>query len=1195
MTPDPVVMQADSGSGTAGVRALEARLAEIRSRARWWLVARAVAIIVAGVVLAVTVGAAVDYVLRTPGWLRTVAWVGGVAGLAFAVRRVLLPAWGFEPSLTETALRLERSPAGARAGLGDRLASALELGRAETGGSGGALVRRLVDDTLERSRVLTPAAVLAPSEPRRVVWAGAAAVALAALLALVQPGLAGIGLARLVAPWAGAEWPKRTAVVDATDAGVHPADEALALRAALQRSPWAEGRTEVVARYRVRMPGADVGAVRRVVLSSQGREGGAEVFERLIELPATVRDGSEVEYWFETVDDRTGTARVRIATRPELEELRAVFVPPAYAEGAEGLAAFPREVTLRPGAEGPASVGPVLAGSSAEVKLRFNKPVAASSVRIEAEGDHGLSVAPASDAGRGREGDDARWGVAGVAIAPATLLVQARDAQGLGARSPVVVALGVAVDEPPIAGVIEPARDESVLATARIGVRAEGRDEVGLTWVRVEAQRLAPPSSSPGGAPEAVGAPAVIGSWARDGAAPMERTVMGELALDALGARAGDEVVLWAVAADVRDPEAEARSAPRRLRIIEPTALIDQLRSELQAVRRAAIELDRLQAQTQHKTGLTGATAETSGEQASIGERLGSPLETVRELAARASRNGLGDAALDDLLGAGAELLDAAQRDAREAAAELAALQAGEQADARRTEAAEQAQQRVRDRLGELISALDRGEDGWAARREVERLLAEQRELASRTGEAGRDTAGAASEDLSPAQRDALERLAERQEELARRADDAAYALRQRAEELERRDPATAQAMREAAARARQERVGDQLQQAARDIGQNRTQSAQQAQEQAIEALEEMLEDLDGAERNRDEALRRVLASLIESIEGLIEQQRAELAALAAVGPEGLAALDAGMIRLNRNTLGVLEDQARQEDVVREVGAQLAVAAEQQSGAIAGLRSGDGGVAQAGEAASLSALQAARDAAREQDQQAAAREADRARRELRSAYREFLEEQVMLREQAGAFEGRDDLDRRERAMVRAVGDRQDALRTRLAELRDRTAAIEDTIVFSLAHERLDAVTQRAASGLREGAASPATLRAQDSAVRLLQSLVEALKDAPQPQEFDQGAGGGSGGGGGGGQGQGEEPVLPPLAELRLLRGMQGEAAAWTRAVAEADVSDATELRELGELQRELAERGVTLIQQLAEQQAPAADTGGGGS
>lgn len=91
------------------------------------------------------------------------------------------------------------------------------------------------------------------------------------------------------------------------------------------------------------------------------------------------------------------------------------------------------------------------------------------------------------------------------------------------------------------------------------------------------------------------------------GALPPELTLAGAIDLATMGVRPGDEVWVSALGRDVfaeatgdHDDRA-ARSPVRRLRIIDETAFINQIRGELAGVRRAAIEIDREQADLQSR------------------------------------------------------------------------------------------------------------------------------------------------------------------------------------------------------------------------------------------------------------------------------------------------------------------------------------------------------------------------------------------------------------------------------------------------------------------------------------------------------------------------------------------------------------------------------------------------------------------
>src|SRR5690606_31635188 len=95
------------------------------------------------------------------------------------------------------------------------------------------------------------------------------------------------------------------------------------------------------------------------------------------------------------------------------------------------------------------------------------------------------------------------------------------------------------------------------------------------------------------------------------------------------------------------------------------------------------------------------------------------------------------------------------------------------------------------------------------------------------------------------------------------------------------------------------------------------------------------------------------------------------------------------------------------------------------------------------------------------DEQAGDREAARKRGELRQAYRELLERQAAIADETLPLVGAE-IDRRARAQVRALGQRQEGLGETLAEIRRSTAELADAAVFDLAHRRLDAASADAA-------------------------------------------------------------------------------------------------------------------------------------
>lgn len=1152
------------------------------------------------VIAAMFVLVVLDFVFRLPRPVRVLHLAALGYGGYVVVRRVLVPAMRFRPREAEIALRIERAEDAARAR--DRLASGLELGSGAEGAGGASGDTLAAAMTREAAREAD--SIASELGGRRFVSskaAGRAGMVLAATLLVVsaaglfRPQLAGIGLTRTLWPFAGTAWPKRTVVADATGIAMHPIGEALPMRAVLTRTHLSPGNTEVIAFYRV-ISGGDAGARQRVVLTSQQRResvGGAEgeLFERLIEPAGVLAEGDEIEYWFETEDNRTESARVRLAERPRVTRISATVTPPEYAAEVRGSFLAVEDLAVSRDSGGVAVVQPVLAGSSFAIRLTTNKAASLAVDSGERDGSAGVVGAQLPE-GWTRE-DDRTLVYAGVAGERTRIDVELLGEDGLVSTEPVAVVLQVTSDAPAAVTITDPPYDESVLATASVGLRAEARDDLGMRWLALERQSATPPAGSEGAAPEGADDAVRLGAAeAEDGESALALTVEASLDLASIGVRAGDEVWLTAVGRDIfaaaEDPEADPRvirSAVRRLRIIDEATFVSQIQGELAGVRRAAIEIDAAQMEVGAavEAGEDDEQRARAERQASLTDRLDAQRGAIQRLGTRAERNGLDDDTLEGMLDDAAALL----REATEASEEAtSALERSESAPEAATEA-EAAQQQVRENLESLISMLDQGQDNWVARRTVEGLLAEQRELAADTQALGDQTMGRSREQLSAEELTELERIAERQRDAAERARRALDSLAERAEALERFDAAQADAMSQAARRGRQERVEQQMREAASQVDQNQTRAAAQGQQAAAEALEQMLEDIDSADEARDEALRRVLASVLDSLESLIDEQEAQIDALALLRDDGaLPGLAEPMVRLASNTLGLLDEIGPQRDLA-SVASLIGLAADAQERAVGALREGSRDSADDAERESLSKLQDARMEAERLEEQAQDRESARKRAELRTAYRELLEQQVAIVTDTQPMLDVE-LDRRARAQVRALGQRQGGVGESLTALRDATEELAEATVFDLAHRRIESASRAAEEKLLGGTADGEVVRRQASIVRLLQSLLAALAEENQPPGASEQQAGGGGGGGSGG----ETPIVPEIAELKLLRAMQAEAMEWTRNLDEAGRRPLpTELSELADLQSELAGRAAELVEKLTQgQQGP--DGGG---
>ena len=859
----------------------------------------------AGLVSVVIAAVLVDYLFRLPMGLRIPVWAVGVAAGSAAFVRLLLPVWRFRPGLVEVALRVEQTEGAKKAGLRGRLASAMELAARPPEDASPEMVEASVREALARFATVRGAgpAVLAVSPARR----GLASLSMALLPVLaaawLTPEHAKVGLLRVLTPWTGTMWPKRTAVASVTKATAHPLDSPLTLRAKLTRSARGVGRSDVSVVYRVVVDGR-AGPDTRLLLNPVKPAAGAEaadVYESALSRDALRlaagltpegssaggADGSArvLEFSFRSGDDQTAVERVILVERPRVSSAAARVVPPAYAAGSPVVASGDREVAMDSARHG--MLGPVLAGSRVELTLKLNKAVPTPGVEdsprpaeraMPSREEWQASVFGPGGVPAGAAFDlksDA-WTVVWTAESAATVSVRPVDAFEIAAAEDASVAVSASPDTPPGATVVEPARDESVLATAVLPVVGEGRDDVGLKSVSVEAQRLSPPAGSAGAAPEAVGEARTLARLddppfpaVAAGAAPARPTAKAsaELNLGEMGLSPGDEVWVTATAADgysLGGATHEAvRSAPRKLRIISEAQLSEQILDELAALKTVAQRIDQDQAAIAERSRASLSPGENRAkakgaaqDQRAIAERLRPAKELLDRASGRAERNGLSDQGLKSLLSDAADLVqEAAESSDRAAEAEerVARTPQGEPAP---TDAAEQVQKdqgKVRESMEKLSDLLSRGRDGWAARQAVDRLLTEQRDLIQQTRKAGEETAGKSPQELTGEQRAELDRLARAQEDLSRKARQAVEDLAERANRVKPTDPAQAQAMEKAAQQAMRNQLSEQMQKAAEQQRQNQTGQAQQNQEQAAETMQQMLEQLDQAQQRRDE------------------------------------------------------------------------------------------------------------------------------------------------------------------------------------------------------------------------------------------------------------------------------------------------------------------------------------------------------
>lgn len=1237
-----------------------ARLERLALLAKLLLVVHRLAWIIAGAVAGLSLLILLDLVLRSPGWLRGIILLISGSTLLSALLVRVLPALRFKPSVGQIALRLERAEEGKKAGLTDLLTSAVEISRSPGAGLSGALSTPLLAAAADRLRSVRAASVLRLGPALTAFSVASVAVIAALSIAAVYPTMTLIGLRRTFTPWTDAAWPKRTQIADATGVSFHALNSALPIRAGVVRAPGGAGSAAVTVKYRLITP-QGAGELKSAELTGQNKpvqvsistEQGerqtvpAILSERLLETNTLIAgltglppDSAQLEYWLLSGDDETAPARIALITPPSVEEASLKITPPKYAlsRGFKPLAS----IDLGNGLDQRASYSGVLSGSAVELSVRFNKPVPKPTEATTAKllGDDAVKLLQSP--GGGATYLDNQWTIRGTASSSARFAVMPRDERGVLSSEEAVFRVGVTPDKPAEVAVVSPARDDEVLINSTINAEIEARDDVALREASLLAQLARRSTGTTSGVPEPVGEHSTLATLNEKPEAVQTRmSAKAGVSLKDLGAVAGDEVWIWGVANDIyADAETGKTRTPtvstiRKMRVISSEQLVERLYNQLEGVRRGAQRASTQQQRASESTKAQGKNA--SEQQSQVGEQIAQLRQQLREVRERAAQNASKTSAnasenqstsqrerdaeeaiksLDSELARVLKEAEAAAKDAGEASAEAqkqlaqaaqnqtqAGQQAAQQAAQQASQQAQNAQQRAKDRLDDLSAMLDRGQGAFAQRLRVQRLLEEQNALREQAAQRARETAGKSLDQLSPQQRAAVEQAAQEQENLAARGEELLRTLREKGEQLKKDDPASSEALKQAAGEGERNGLTEQMRRASSSIRRNQQQSAQEQQQQAADTLKQMLQQLNDAEKNRDAVLRRKLDSLVESIRTLIAGQTKQIDALQKAGekidaPAG-ETLAAGVITLHTSTLATAQEAGAMGEEGGEIEQALQTAGSRQVASITLLRTDpvDAPAALSAQRDALTNLQRALKLAEEQSKKAQSREQQRKAAELRKAYQETLEKQKAVTTRSEAASAAP-ADRRRRALTREIAQEQDRVRTTLSDLLKANEGLGETSPFSLAHQVMDEASAGAAELLREDKLAGALTLRQATISDTLTALIEALDEASSPDEFrTPEEGDNQQNQGGGNQQGGQQPLIPPLAQLKGLRQMQQSALNLTRKAAAA--AETPELAKLltdqaAEIQKRLSQEATKIIEQMNQQQNPGGGGGGGG-
>lgn len=1225
------------------------QLKQVRRTGRLLLVMRRLAQLVA-MLGPVLIGLGLlDYALRLPGAMRLLIGLAVLGGIGFWLVARLNRALRFWPSLAELALRAERL----YPQLAGSLASAVEFSMQPGGyaepASTASMARLAVDEMQGKSRGVDVRKMINLMPTLKAGALAVLAFAVVGTMIAAAPQASSTAAQRWLMPLGDTQWPKVNEVEVLTpDDAVFAADGKVRLRARVTRGGYDALRMTISYRVLDEVGEGQWQSV-RVARQRNSTDSNEYLYETLLDVPpataralmAGTRPSATLEVRYSAGDDTTEPQQLTLAARPELHSVVITTRPPDYALGLIGEQRTP----LHQQAGRMASTS-AYRGSEVTMAVRFNKSIPSKQANAAAQQwtaliGEGYEAFMEVDNGLSR-GFKVVWTL----DQSVTGSFDLTDEFGLRSteegRRYRVQAIE---DEPPAVVLLRPALDESVLPGATIQLKAVAEDDVAMQSLKLEV--ISPDRENTAEDAQAIATRALEDARLLKTGRFETLELDYSLALKPLGLLPGDEVLITAVGQDVFKLQGvgygEVRSDTRRLRVMTEQELADQVRRVLRGVRNTAQSLERNQRLVAERTQ-DGEPAETAEQQGDIGRRIASQQDTIDAVKERLQRNEPRDLdGLEQLLERAEGMLDKARASSEQAQERLeqasveqqaaqdagkaaeSAQQAGdqEQADQQRqagkqAEAAQkaseaeagQAQEKSREQLAELVATLDMGESVGEIESELMAIKSDAQRIAQNTRELLPKTVGQKLEDLKPEWLEQLIKNAARQQELAERAEELIDKMRATADEIGENGEtpelrATAKTLTEVADIAERQGLEENTQDAAEQLEENQIADAATQQQQAMATLEQMLAEMGKQSQRRQEELKRLLQELAQKIQQLVDEQRDQLTRAEEANAGALAVLEQPQFDLRRRTM-LIEAQALQAPDTAVVGKRLSEAVRDQAEAVKAIRVTDKAAAVASEAEALAHLEAALALINEQQQQ---EQQDQRRQEqfaLRQAYYDLADRQAKLagilsqHEREEAY-GRRDWRQINRLYEEALEDRsfdeeQQAVRETSVALGEKAGK---AMVYQSLHRRIDQAAGRAEQKLSERAIDGSVLEDQRSVERMLRAMGDALDDTADPDKFEN-DNEGEQQGAKGGQGEGDEPPLvPDLAEIKLLREVMIVLRNETKAVAEAgdgltNERRAARLVELAQQQRELKELGEQLVEKLRERMAPAPPEGEGG-
>lgn len=519
---------------------------------------------------------------------------------------------------------------------------------------------------------------------------------------------------------------------------------------------------------------------------------------------------------------------------------------------------------------------------------------------------------------------------------------------------------------------------------------------------------------------------------------------------------------------------------------------------------------------------------------------------------------------------------------------------------------AEEQQSAAQGKLRELVQDLTEWRDQRYAARQVEEIIAAQEQTAKETGELSQRTLGKGMESLTPQDEADLARTAERQRQHAERFEQLQQQLK---ETLSKRaDPEQGETQSAEGASELEdfleqaEKLGTLplMKGASRDINSNQLGEAGKSQQESLEQLQQLADILrDRPEQNTDklvEQLRDAQQQLkdLRDRQAKLRDQTGKLESL--TDPQER---DQQFDKASREQSKLQEQAERLERRLNRMqaedsGKMLGDAADRMRQAEKSLKNEVAPNAQEQQEQAEESLESAQkrlDMAQREMEQRQAREKIAT---VRDVWKGLLTVQKEVQEQTeklnSSYEEKKQWNRVQLKALSELATKQNQLAEAAGKTSELVAAAK---ILSLSLKRSIQSMEGARDLLADRQTGKLTQDAQVAAHDRLKQILDAFEQQQQKEQDQANQPPPGGEGGEQPEQQGEQPAVPPLAELKILRGLQQElndrTDALSQELAKAPDNAATlndELNQLGQEQEELLQLLTETLEQLQQQSSP---------